>query len=138
MLTKTLIEQISVAINARGTCAAFHNNGLWFDIWTERLEHIARNVLPSGSGIDCKTKIDLDASRDDCIVMHAPFHHMNENGMYDGWTEHTLRVRPSFVHGFTISISGRDRNDIKDYLHEVYEYALRQPYEFLPMEKVES
>jgi hypothetical protein len=44
---------------------------------------------------------------------------MNEGGMYDAWTEHTIRVRPSLSSGFTLTISGRDRNEIKEYLHEL-------------------
>lgn len=49
---------------------------------------------------------------------------MNENGFYDGWTEHTITVRADLAHGFKISISGRNRNEIKDYLHEVFSDCL--------------
>ena len=49
---------------------------------------------------------------------------MNENGFYDGWTDHTLTVRPSLVHGIELEISGRNRNDIKEYLHETFHSAL--------------
>ena len=43
-----------------------------------------------------------------------------ETGMYDGWTEHTVTVRPSLQFGFRLSISGRNRNGIKDYIAEVF------------------
>lgn len=55
----------------------------------------------------------------------------NENGMYDGWTQHSIIVRPSFVHGLDITITGKDRNQIKEYLHDVYFSALTEPYENL-------
>ena len=50
---------------------------------------------------------------------------MNENGYYDGWTEHTVTVTPSLQHAFSLRISGRNRNDIKDMMHESFNYALR-------------
>jgi hypothetical protein len=51
---------------------------------------------------------------------------MNDNGMYDGWTTHQVIVTPSLAFGFTLKITGRDRNQIKDYLSETYHYALEQ------------
>ena len=42
---------------------------------------------------------------------------------YDGWTEHTVTVTPSFS-GFNMRISGRNRNDIKDHMHETFYSAL--------------
>jgi hypothetical protein len=48
---------------------------------------------------------------------------MNDGGFYDGWTEHTVVVTPSF-RGINLRISGRDRNQIKEYLYETYDYAL--------------
>ena len=53
------------------------------------------------------------------IVISFGFHHMDENGMYDGWTNHDLIIRPDFD-GFKIKITGRDRNCVKDYLYELF------------------
>lgn len=50
---------------------------------------------------------------------------MNDAGMYDGWTEHVITILPSFS-GITISVSGSNRNDIKDYLAETFDYTLYQ------------
>jgi hypothetical protein len=80
-------------------------------------------MLPSGSGIDSGTKIDLDKSHAEKIIFYFGFHHMDENGFYDGWTEHTLVVTPSFT-GINLRIGGRDRNQIKEYLYDTYDYAL--------------
>lgn len=86
----------------------------------ERLE----GLLPSGSGIDCGTKIEPTDGRK--IVLIVEFHHMDEGGGYDGWTSHKLTVSPSLAYGFDIRIDGRDRNGIKEYLGEVYKSALRE------------
>jgi len=88
--------------------------------WIARL---VREHMPSGAGIDTGTKLD-DSSTPDRLVFSFSFHHMNEHGSYDGWTEHTAIVKPSLAFGFDLKITGRDRNQIKDYLHETYHQAL--------------
>jgi len=92
----------------------------------QRLEDINRvmDTAPSGSGIDDGTKLD-DTSTANKLVFNTGFHHMNENGYYDGWTDHQVIVTPSLAYGFDMRITGRDRNDIKDYLYEVYDCWLR-------------
>ena len=92
-----------------------------------RLESLV-NLLPSGSGIDCGSKL-LDSSKPDCIRIQADFHHMDEHGYYDGWTEHVVTIRPSLQYGFDLSVSGRNRNQIKDYLAETYHWAISQTVE---------
>ena len=88
--------------------------------------------LPSGSGWDCGTKLDYEKSNPDKLVFYGSYHHMNENGMYDGWTEHTIIVTPSLAFGFDVKITGRDRNDIKDYLGEMFQHALSEPVKEQP------
>jgi len=90
---------------------------------------VVKDYMPSGSGVDSGTKLDLDASTDEKLVFDTSFHHMNDGGMYDGWTEHTVTVTPSLWNRIKIRISGRDRNDIKDYLHEIFHDALTQEIE---------
>ncbi len=85
-------------------------------------------MLPSGSGIDSGTKFDLGGSLVDCLVFHVSFHHTNEHGSYDGWTEHKVRVKPAFD-GVRLTISGPDRNQVKEYLHEVYSECLTRQIE---------
>lgn len=80
--------------------------------------------MPSGSGIDSGTKLDYGRSTPDKLVFTMSFHHMNDSGMYDGWTDHSITVKPSLVYGIEIGISGRNRNDIKDYLGDTYHAAL--------------
>jgi len=50
---------------------------------------------------------------------------MSEHGYYDGWTSHIVTARASLAHGFTLTISGADRNGIKDYVGETFNHALR-------------
>lgn len=81
---------------------------------------------PSGSGIDCGTKTDLNDWDGRKIVFYASFHHMNDSGYYDGWTEHVFTVYPSLLWGFDMKISGPNRNDIKEYLNDVYSVWLNE------------
>jgi hypothetical protein len=79
--------------------------------------------LPSGSGFDNGTEFDMELSGDNRLVFHTDFHHMNDAGYYDGWTKHTVTIRPSFS-GFDMTISGPNRNDIKDYIADAFHTAL--------------
>jgi len=127
----TLIEKMAMAIVAHKHCevGAVVAEG-WRDRWAARLEHIERNALPSGSGIDAGTKIDVDRSTLDKIVLTTSFHHMDESGGYNGWSDHTVVVTPSFVSNFEINVTGRNRNGIKEYLADTFRAALDAPYEY--------
>lgn len=119
-----LIEAIAQALASRNNCALSGNTNAQ-KVWDEVLRRLDR-ALPSGSGIDLGTKIER-ASLPDCVILHTSFHHMDQHGGYDGWTEHRITVKPSFVYGLDLRISGGNRNEIKDYLHQVYEQALSAP-----------
>ena len=118
-----IYQELSVAIQARKNCQQ-SNNVEWFDRWTERIADLSE-LLPSGSGFDNGTKVDLDASHADKLVLHTAFHHMHESGMYDRWTDHTVIVTPSF-RGINMRITGRDYRGIKDYMREEFDIALCQ------------
>lgn len=125
-MARYLYSELATAIQAHKNCNARNpRNDEWFDKWTNRINELVRK-LPSGSGIDCGTKIDLDATHEEKLVLYASFHHMNDGGFYDGWTEHTITVTPSFTSKINLRISGRNRNDIKEYLNEEYYHALTQ------------
>lgn len=100
--------------------------------WKAEAEEFARQHMPSGSGIDCGTTLDVDKSRSDRLVFHFSFHHMNDVGMYCKWTEHSLIVTPSLVTGFDMHITGQDYRDVKDYLYEVYSAALTEEWHPAP------
>jgi hypothetical protein len=123
----TLVKQIAQTVEARQNC--IKSNNPWADKHKEILNQL-NDLLPSGSGIDNGTKIDIETSKPDRLVFNFSYHHMNEGGYYDGWTHHELIVTPSLVHGFNLRITGRDRNQTKEYLYEVYQSALSEVIDF--------
>ncbi len=100
------------------------NNTDWQARWFEQIQAIVKDHFPSGSGFDAGTQLDLEASNDEVLVFKTAFHHMNDGGMYDGWTEHTIKVKPSLGLDYHLTISGRDRNGIKEYISECFSQAL--------------
>jgi len=94
-------------------------NAEWLEKHGQRIASIVSTYMPSGAGWDCGTKLDMDKSARDKLVFYGSFHHMDDWGGYDGWTDHTITVRPGFT-GPSITISGRDRNNIKAYIHELF------------------
>jgi hypothetical protein len=126
-MKRSVAEMIASTVNALNRCVSKHNLD-WVARHRERLAEIERDYLPRGSGIDGGCTIDEDRTTLDKIVIQTAYHHMNDVGMYDGWTEHNVTVRPTFI-GFDIKVSGRNRNDVKDYLAECFEHALSQEVE---------
>jgi hypothetical protein len=120
-----VLQELAKALQAYRICCE-RDNTEWEHKWRETIDYIISD-LPSGSGIDCGTKLSEDECTATKIVLLTSFHHMNDSGYYDGWTEHKIIITPSFD-GFDMRITGRDRNDIKDYLCEVYDSALSQQY----------
>jgi hypothetical protein len=85
----------------------------------EALQEIMKSA-PEGSGIDSGTKLDVSESTTKRLLFTFGFHHMDDDGFYTHWTHHTLKVTPDLAYGINLSISGRDRNQIKDQLYEIY------------------
>lgn len=132
---ETLIQAIASTVDALRTCEAragtFSIGGPsdWTAKHRERLRAMERE-LPHGSGFDAGTRIDLERSGMERVVLVTSYHHMNAHGCYDGWTDHEVIVTPSF-HGILLRITGRERyrgGDWKDYAHEVFHHVLTQPY----------
>jgi hypothetical protein len=121
----TILAKIASLIIARQNCIKSGNTE-WFERHTDTLRQIEREHLPSGSGIDHGTRINLTKSSEDRIILMTAFHHMDEGGGYDGWTEHEVIITPSLAFGFHVRITGRNRNDIKSYLSETFQHALSQ------------
>jgi hypothetical protein len=89
------------------------------------MEYLVKSFMPSGSGFDNGTTIDIERSNARKLVFQTGFHHMNETGMYDGWTHHNVIVTAEFD-GLDIQVTGRDRNNIKEYIGETFYSALHQ------------
>ncbi len=117
-----LFRHLSSKLNAAENCRK-SGNGPWQIRHESSIWQLVKDFMPSGSGIDTGTKL-ADESTSEKLVFTFGYHHMNEGGMYDGWTEHKAIVTPSLQFGYTLKITGRDRNQIKEYLHEVFDSAL--------------
>lgn len=119
--TKPLYEQIATVVQAWLNCIESDNE--WSHKHEDRLDHLVA-LLPSGSGFDNGTQLDIDKSTGEKLVFTTSFHHMNDNGMYVRWTDHTVTVRPSLIHRFTLKVGGRNYRDVKDYIAETFNWCL--------------
>ena len=139
-MARYLYSELSTLIDARKRCLADsispantpERSAHWCDMADEhetKIEKLVRDLMPSGSGFDSGTKLDIDASHAEKLVFTTSYHHMNDGGYYSGWTEHVVTVTPGFA-GLHIRVSGRDRADIKEYICEVFDQALCSDCEF--------
>ena len=124
-----LYRAIASSLDAMQNCVKYGNDE-WHTKHGKRLVSM-NDVLPSGSGFDSGSKIDLNDSKPDRLIIHTSFHHMDEYGGYDGWTDHSIVVTPSLIHDFNLRVTGKDRNEIKDYIAETFEGALREKWNVL-------
>ena len=136
MEQQPLYKALSRSLQAYQSCQRC-NNEEWIPKHKENLDRLV-DLLPSGSGIDSGTKLDLERSNPDRLVLTFGFHHLNEGGYYDGWTEHEAIITPSLAFDFTMRITGRNRNAIKDYLYETYWYELEQRVDLYQKTEVNS
>jgi hypothetical protein len=123
MSAQKLYQRIAATLAAIENCKRMDNT-MWLERHRDSLDELMKH-MPSGSGFDCGTKL-ADTSTFEKLIFETSFHHMDESGGYDGWTEHAVTVIPSLLHGFTTRISGRNRNGIKDYIGEVFEQVLSE------------
>jgi hypothetical protein len=118
-----LYTKIACLLEAMENCKA-SNNREWYDKHFFEVKRLVKEHMPSGAGLDRGTDIDLSVSEPERLVFNTQFHHMDEHGVYDGWTEHKVTVRPSLCTGIVMTVSGRNRNAIKDHIYECFQGAL--------------
>jgi len=129
-MQRTIAAAYAAALSAHATCVKT-GNAEWEATWSHRMDQLDR-LLPSGSGLDFTPRLDRDASsvrhprQQRLVFERCHYHHMNEFGMYDGWTEHTVTAAPSFG-GLSVLVTGPDRNGVKEYIGESFEHVLRAP-----------
>lgn len=119
---RPLYREIAALVQALKYCKEDANRE-WEEKHTERLIELTGDWLPHGSGFDSGSKLSIEDCKPGKLVFETGYHHMNDAGYYDGWTEHTVVITPSFD-GIDIRVTGRDRNSIKDYIHEMFHTAL--------------
>lgn len=136
-MRKTTVRVLAETQGALDRCLEWH--GIRGDYSAAIASHrraieLVMQNAPSGAGIDSGTTLlDVTADR---VRFGCSFHHMSDSGGYDGWTEHTIVVRPSFS-GIDVRVTGRDRNDVKSYLADVYSTWLTSDCcEFWPIDQV--
>lgn len=99
------------------------------ETWKSRHEDtiilLVNRYMPHGSGIDTGTRFSFEDSKPDKLVFYFSYHHMNEDGYYDGWTEHKLIVTPNLWSDFDMRITGSNRNDCKEYFYQTFNEDLR-------------
>lgn len=98
-------------------------NENYLDLCESRINKL-ESLLPSGSGIDCGCKIDREKSGLKKVIINLSFHHMNNGGYYDGWTEHKIVITPNLSEYPDIKITGRNRDEIKGYLYDIFSDCL--------------
>lgn len=128
MENKPLYKRIAGLVMAMDNCN-ISPNPVWYDKHKEKLLQLVANHMPSGAGFDNGTHFDFDKSTSEKLIFHTSFHHMDESGSYSGWTDHTVRVEASLAFGIDMHISGQNLNDIKDYIYESFDTALRTEVE---------
>ena len=122
MQTETLSYKLASLVIAIRNCEKTGNTE-WRAKHVERARQLCKRYLPHGAGLDGSTVFRLDVANDKSLVFKTSFHHMDESGMYDGWTDHTVRVAASFFSP-AVTVSGKDRNGVKDDIAERFLLAL--------------
>jgi len=118
-------QHLARRIQALITCQEEENTH-WILTHKDEIGRLVKTYMPSGSGFDNGTNISLDDSNADRLVFKTSFHHMDSHGGYDGWTEHTVIVRPDFDGGVRLTVKGVNRNDIKEYISDCFWTAMNE------------
>jgi hypothetical protein len=118
-MSKKVYSEIAARLKAIDYCAKSGNTE-WENKHADVIEEIVKMDMPSGSGFDSGVSFDFAKSTPKRLVFYAPYHHMNDNGMYDHWTDYTVIVTPSLSSGFELRITGRDYNGFKEYAHQLF------------------
>jgi len=118
----TLIAKIAQLITAIDNCEKSGNQE-WKLKHQSNLELMVDQKLPSGSGFDRGTEIDLDKSTDSKVVFNTSFHHMDKHGYYGEWLDYVVTVIPTFG-SVSLKIKGKNLNNIKDHIYETFYFVL--------------
>lgn len=120
----TVIQAIAAAFELWARCSGAD----WRDgarTHGAAIKALVADYLPNNSGCDV-TVFDFDESRVDRLIFMREFHHADFLGRDDGWTSHRIIVTPSLARGFDVTVTGRNRNDVRAHLFRTYSHALAQ------------
>ena len=89
--------------------------GEYLDSKNKRVDELIDKYLPSGSGFDGKIELD-EKSTDKKIILHVEYHHMNDNGFYDGWSTFKIIITPSLAYDYSLVVKGE--TVVKKYFYD--------------------
>lgn len=79
------------------------------------LDEFVRTYLPSGNGFDRGTSIKSYSNNE--IILEAPYHLMNDNGVYVGWIDFIIEVKARFIDiKLTVTPDVKDEYYVTDYV----------------------
>lgn len=120
-----LYERIYLTLEALRVSTE-RNNREWITKHNDTID-LMDKLLPSGSGFDEGCQIVREVVRGkESFVIKAPYHHMDENGFYGGWSDYKIRVYPSFIGGFYVRVTGKNYNGAKEYITELFYSVLQE------------
>lgn len=133
---RTVAQRLAALVGARLNCLRFERHE-WLDRHEAGIRFLVNECLPRGAGFDVGCELVLvaehvpglrkaQASTSERLVIVTSFHHMDENGSYDGWTDLTVVVTPAFD-GIDVDVKGKDRDGIFEYVADAFHHALTQP-----------
>jgi sulfite reductase beta subunit-like hemoprotein len=105
-MQRKMYQELASLVDAIANCQE-RNNTEWAKRHEARAYYLIKNYGPSGSGIDSGTSLKLSECKPDRLVLFTEFHHMDENGTYDGWTQHRVTVTPVWRMGSILNSQDR-------------------------------
>jgi hypothetical protein len=93
------------------------------DFQTQQYDALVK-LLPADSGFVQGTEFICVRSGPNRLVFRTIFQHMDDNGSYDGVTEHEVIVTASLTIGFEIRVTGKNHRDIKEHIADAFNACL--------------
>lgn len=118
MNIRPIYVELAARISAMANCLK-EGNEHWYGNHGLVIDEIMKTG-PTGSGVDTGLQLMYDKSKTDHLVIAFGYHHMSETGFYEGWTDHELVITPSLHLDYLLRITGQDRNNIKEYLNDIF------------------
>ena len=116
-------QRLAQLLEARLNCI-MSGNQEWQDRHEDAIDAIMKGA-PDGSGFDAGTTLELE-NYNGTLIFSTSYHHRNDAGYYEGWTEHKVIVSPDLAHGYSLRVTGKNRNEIKAYIGEVFDDFLTE------------
>lgn len=102
MSTKKLYQELALKLNAISNCID-SDNQVWLSNHIEDIKNL-NQFLPSGSGFDSGSMVNLELSQDNKIVIDSSYHLMDQFGFYSHWVDFTITVTSCLMSGFNLDI----------------------------------